>query len=148
MATPTTETTLIIKRTFNAPRAKVFEAWTTPEQLKQWFSPSDNYLIPIATVDLKVGGTYRIGMRPQDRETLHVATGVYREIRPPEKLVFTWSWEGEPMETLVTVEFRDLGNETEVMLKHENFSDDATRDKHSEGWTGCMTRLARTLQKT
>src|SRR5437867_1456490 len=98
-AIPTTETTLIIRRTFNAPRAKVFEAWTKSELLKQWCSPNESFLIPIANVDLKVGGTYRIGMKPPDRETLHTATGVYREIRPPEKLVFTWSWEGEePMD--------------------------------------------------
>lgn len=140
-ATPTTETALIIRKKFNAPRSKVFEAWTQPEMLKQWFSPNETFLVPIAAVDLKVGGTYRIGMRPPDRETLHVATGVYREIRPPEKLVFTWSWEGEPMETLVTVEFRDLGDATEVMLKHEYFPDALTRDKHSEGWTGCLEQL-------
>lgn len=140
-ANPTTETTLIIRRTFNAPRAKVFEAWTNPEQLKHWFSPNDAFVISIATVDLKVGGTYHIGMKPPDRESLHVATGVYREIIPPEKLVFSWSWEGEPLDTLVTVEFRDLGNATEVMLKHEYFPDAQTRDKHSEGWTGCLELL-------
>ena len=144
---PITETTLIIRRTVNAPRAKVFEAWTTPEQLKQWFAPNDTFLVPIAAVDLKVGGTYRIGMRPPDRETLHTATGVYREIKPPEKLVFTWSWEGEePMDTLVTVEFRDLGNVTEIMLKHENFRDMETRNKHSEGWTGCLEQLGKILR--
>lgn len=142
---PTTETTLIIRKTFAAPRAKVFEAWIKPDQLKQWFAPNDTYLVPVAAVDLKVGGTYRIGMKPQDRDTLSVATGVYREIRPPEKLVFTWAWEGQPGETLVTVEFRDLGNATEVMLKHEYFPDAQTRDKHSEGWTGCLEQLRKKL---
>ncbi len=67
MALPTTETTLIIKRTFNAPRAKVFEAWTKPEQLKEWFSPNETYVVPVSTVDLRVGGTYRIGMKPPNR---------------------------------------------------------------------------------
>ena len=143
---PTIQTTLIIRRTFNSPRAKVFEAWTKPELIKQWFAPNDTFVIPIATVDFKVGGAYRIGMRPQDRETLHIATGVYREIKPPEKLVFTWLWEGEePMDTLVTVEFRDLGNVTEVMLKHESFPDMETRNKHSEGWTGCLELLGKML---
>ena len=143
---PTTGTTLIIKRTFDAPRVKVFEAWTKPELLKQWFAPDEAFVVPIATLDLRLGGVYRIGMKPQDREALHIATGVYREIKPPEKLVFTWSWEGEePMDTLVTVEFRDLGKVTEVMLKHEYFPDAQTRDKHSEGWTGCLELLGKML---
>jgi len=145
-ATPTTETMLIITRTFDAPRAKGFEAWTTPEMLKQWFAPNEAFLIPIANVDLKVGGTYRIGMKPPDTESLHTATGVYREIKPPEKLVFTWSWEGEdPMNTLVTVEFRELGNATEVMLKHEFFPNTETRNKHSEGWIGCLEQLRKQI---
>ena len=147
MALPTTETTLYLKRMVSAPRAKVFKAWTNPAELKKWFAINADYETPIAEVDLRVGGKYRIGMKPKAKDAVHVATGVYREIRPPEKLVFTWSWEGEAekIDTLVTVEFRDMGSSTEIILKHEFFPDGPTRDKHMEGWTGCLNMLAEQL---
>jgi len=76
----------------------------------------------------------------------YVAYGTYREILPPEKLVYTWSWEGQdPMETLVTVEFREVGDSTEVELTHERFPNAEERDKHNEGWVGCLDQLSKLL---
>lgn len=71
--------------------------------------------------------------------------GTYREVRPPEKLVYTWSWEGQPDfgETLVTVEFRDLGSSTEVVLTHEFFPNEEARQNHDKGWNSCLDRLAK-----
>jgi len=64
----------------------------------------------------------------------------------PEKLVYTWAWEdGSVTGTMVTVEFRDLGNETEVVLTHERFTDTEWRDKHNAGWNGCLVRLEKYL---
>ena len=140
------ETTLNLKRTFGAPRAKVFQAWTDPNVLKQWFRGMDDWTTPIHEIDLKVGGKYRLGMQPPDGDTPYVAYGTYREIQPPEKLVYTWSWEGQdPMETLVTVEFRAVGDSTEVELTHERFPNAAERDKHNEGWVGCLDQLSKLL---
>ena len=149
MTTPETRSdiSLTLTRTYAAPREAVFPAWTEPEALKQWFGPTDEFTTPIAEVDLRVGGRYRIGMQPPDQEDLHIVGGVYREINPPEKLVFTWSWE-EGMdvgETLVTVEFRDVGGSTEVVLTHERFPSEEARDKHNEGWSGCLARLVKAL---
>ncbi len=153
--TTSQETTLQIKRRFTAPREEVFRAWTDPEALKRWFAPSDDFSTPVAEVDLRVGGRYRIQMRAPDGEP-HTVGGVYREISPPGKLVFTWAWEeetscgGAPMDvsgdTLVTVEFHDRGGATEMVLTHERFADKPTRDKHNEGWTGCLDRLAKVVQ--
>jgi len=145
----TTETTLRLKRIFNAPRDRVFRAWTDPKELKRWCAPTEEYTTPIAEVDLRVGGKYRIGMKPGNQEVMYVATGVYREVKPPEKLVFSWSWEGEPQsrETLVTLEFRDIGKSTELILLHEFFPDEATREKHNEGWIGCLNQLATRLKE-
>jgi uncharacterized protein YndB with AHSA1/START domain len=74
-------------------------------------------------------------------------TGAYREVRPPEKLVYTWYWESEPElgETLVTVEFRDLGNSSEVVVTHELFPTEKARDDHDKGWNSCIDRLAQAL---
>ena len=139
------ETTLQLNRTFTAPRARVFKAWTKTEELKKWFAPSDEYSVPFAEVDLQVGGKYRIGMKSPSGDT-HIAVGTYREIKNPEKLVFTWTWEGTEMpDTLVTVEFYDRGQSTEMVLTHELFPNKTEADRHDQGWTGCLDRLTKIL---
>lgn len=142
------ETTLHLRRTFPAPREKVFKAWTDPEELKKWWGP-EGYATPSATVDLRVGGKYRLGMMKLPDGEIFYLSGVYREVRPPERLVYTWRWEGNTCaedgvgETLVTVEFLDRGNATEVVLTHELFPTEKARNDHNRGWNGCLDRLAR-----
>jgi len=138
------QTTLVLKRTIAAPRARVFDAWTSPNLMRLWFCPAEDFRVDIAEVDLRVGGAFRIGMKPPGRE-VRIARGVYREIRRPEKLVFTWSWEHDPIETLVTLTFHDLGTATEIVLKHENFPSISQRDDHAHGWTGCLDHLEKVL---
>lgn len=141
---PSIETTLQLKQTFAAPREKVFRAWTDSEELKKWFAPSDEYSTLITEVDLRVGGRYHLGMKPPHKDVIYIVGGTYREVRPPEKLVYTWSWEGAEIdigETLVTVEFRDLGGLTEVVLTHEFFPTEKARQDHEKGWGGCLDRL-------
>ena len=153
-STQTSATTLQISKTFQANREKVFKAWTTPEALKQWFGPTDGFTVPSAEVDLRIGGKYRLQMKAPDG-AVHTVGGVYREVAAPEKLVFTWAWEEgggcgdsgneQPVETLVTVEFREKGQSTEVLLTHELFPTTESRDKHDEGWAGCLNRLAKVV---
>jgi uncharacterized protein YndB with AHSA1/START domain len=142
------ETTLHLTRTFAAPREKVFRAWTEPEELKRWWGP-EGYATPIAEVDLQVGGKYRLGMRKLPEGDLFYLVGTYREVRRPEKLVYTWSWEGQADfgETLVTVEFRDRGPSTEVVLTHALFRTEKARQDHDKGWNGCLDRLAKALSE-
>lgn len=143
-------TVLEMRRPIRTSREKVFDAWTDPNQLKEWFAVSEGFTTPIAEVELKVGGKYRLGMKAPGDNPLLVVGGVYQEIVHPEKLVFTWRWENddpnEP-ETLVTVEFFENNGVTDVMLKHELFSDVAQRDKHGEGWQGCLNKLELLLNK-
>ncbi|MFQ5604208.1 MAG: SRPBCC domain-containing protein [bacterium] len=142
----TSETTLCLKRTFAAPRENVFKAWTDPAFLKKWWRVQENWSTPVAEVDLRVGGKYRLGMHSPETGNQYVVQGEYRTVQPPEKLVYTWSWEGEnPYETLVTVLFHDKGKYTEVELIHEQFPDREQRDKHNEGWIGCLEQLGRAL---
>lgn len=151
---PPSDTTLQIKRTFAAPREKVFTAWTDPKELTRWFAPSDDCSIPVAEVDLRVGGRYRIQMTAPNGD-VHTVGGTFRDVIVPERLVYTWAWEeaascmgagpDAQKETLVTVEFHDRGKTTEVILTHELFPDAAARDKHSEGWAGCLNRLSNVL---
>jgi uncharacterized protein YndB with AHSA1/START domain len=140
-----TPTSLKIRGVFRASRQRVFEAWTKPDLLKQWFRPAQGYSVSFAEVDLWVGGKYRLGMLPPDEEEMIAVSGEYREIKPWEKLVFTWAWESDDPETeatLVTVEFFDRGGHTEVVLTHERFPHPEARDRHVAGWEGCLAGLA------
>ena len=140
----TTDTSLTLKRIFAASREQVFRAWTDPAELKKWWGMEDDWSTPISEVDLRVGGKYRLGMLPPGAESPHVVYGTYREVEPPDKLVYTWQWEGgESDETLVTVRFHDMGDSTEVELTHSQFPSAEERDKHNEGWNGCLQQLAK-----
>jgi uncharacterized protein YndB with AHSA1/START domain len=138
------ETTLRIERTFSAKRERVFHAWTDPQALMQWWVPFDGYTVPSAELDVRAGGAYHLRMKNPKGEMFSLV-GRYVEVRPPERLVYTWRWEGikdDIGETLVTVEFLDRGEATEVRITHELFPDVHARDRHGEGWSGCLGRLA------
>ena len=136
---------LVIERVLPADRETVFRCWTDPEHLARWFGPTPGHCTPIADIDLRVGGRYRIGMRKGDDGKTQIVGGVYQEISPA-KLVFTWAWETSvqpPDETLVTIEFHELGDQTRLVLIHERFPHVKMRDQHGEGWNGCLDRLVR-----
>jgi len=150
-STPQTGISLKVTKTINAPRERVFAAWTQPELLHQWWGAHESFSAPIAEVDLKVGGKYRFGMLEPGKDAPYVSYGVYQEVDPPSKLVFTWAFEKKagddadfvPAETLVTVEFIDKNGSTEVVLTHERFPDEHMRDEHQAGWGGCLDGLDR-----
>jgi uncharacterized protein YndB with AHSA1/START domain len=134
--------TLVVTHSYPASIDRVFAAWTDPNQLGQWFGPTDEYTA-IADVDLRVGGNYRIAIH-HIGGNVHTVIGTYQLIDPPKKLAFTWNWDKSPApDTLVTIDFIPQGNSTEVKITHEKFLDTETRDKHNEGWTGCLRRLER-----
>ena len=147
---------MTISRTINAPRDRVFEAWADPAQLHKWWGAGENFTAPIAEVDLRTGGSYRLGTRIPGQDAPYVVGGVYREVSRPKKLVYTWVWEKAPFdtsdwtppETLVTVEFLEKGTSTEIVLTHEQFADEHMRDEHNQGWNGCLNSLARLLAAT
>jgi uncharacterized protein YndB with AHSA1/START domain len=139
---------LRIERTFAAPPEEVFDAWTNPEVLRRWWAVQPSWRTPVADVDLRVDGGYRLSMEDPDSGEIHTVFGEYREVRRPERLVYTWTWEGTgPMaghESLVTVEFRGVGEGggTLVVLEHAGLLDAASRDRHRGGWTGTLENLA------
>ena len=141
------KTSLQVRRVYKAPVAAVYAAWTDPEQMKHWMGPSDAFGESVVTMDVREGGRYRIIMRSPDGE-VHRVGGVFREIVPNKKLVYTWAWESTPeRESLVTLEFRPSGQGTELLLAHQRFADSQARDKHQDGWTGCLDRLGRFLSR-
>lgn len=132
---------LQVTRMVKAKRPRVFEAWTNPELMHLWFAPG-TMTVPSASADLRVGGAYRVVMKG-DGEVTHVVSGVYEEIVPNELLRFTWGWlGGDEEQSLVTVEFKDAVDGTEVILTHERLSTEESRNKHQHGWIGCLQNLA------
>lgn len=147
MAQSTVETkpSLTVERTFRAAPQRVWKAWTQVEALTQWFAPADAFKVKVEEADVRVGGRYRIVMTAPDGE-VHDVSGVYREVVPNERLVFTWAWRSTPeRESLVTVTLRPAGTGTALTLKHEQFFDDSARDHHREGWGALLGRLEASL---
>ena len=137
-----TKTALRLSRIINATRVHVFEAWTKPELIRQWSAP-EGMDIPACDVDLTVGGAFRILMRSPDGNE-HTAVGIYKEIDSPSRLVYSWDWEEESNhmgDTLVTVEFNEMGDATEVVITHELFPNEEARNGHDTGWISCLNRL-------
>lgn len=145
------ESTVVIKRTFATSPESAFGAWTEPSRLKEWFAPSEEMTVPIAEVDLRVGGRYRIAMSDPDPEKGdYIVSGIYKEVDAPHKIVFTWAWETHTEykeESLVTVDFKKVDGGTEVVLTHERITVPKYRDEHNKGWTGCFARLEKHLAR-
>ena len=136
---------LRITRTFDAPRRLVFEAWTEPERLAQWWGPR-GFTLASCKIDLRPGGAYRFQMRGSEGDD-HWSQGIFREIVALERLVMAGSWtdaEGNPTgpETLVTVTFEDHNGKTKLTLRQVGFESPTSRDAHRGGWTSSLERLA------
>ncbi len=135
------KTSLRLTRQFAQSREKVFRAWTDPQALRHWFAPDASCEVK-AQIDLRVGGKYQIIILKTSGDRDCVA-GVYREVQPSSRLVFTWAWETTPeRESLVTVELKDKDGGTELVLTHERFFDEDARNRHEKGWSHLLARLA------
>lgn len=136
-----------VSRTIRADADALFAAWTEPEALQHWWRMDEpGWAFAEATIDLRVGGGYRLGMTGPDG-TRFTSIGVYREIDRPRRLVFSWDWEEDSVkvgDTLVTVEFEPAGEKhTEVTITHERFADPARVARHGHGWTQLLGLLDR-----
>jgi len=139
--------TLRLRRKFSKPPAKVFEAWTRPEALRRWWCPP-GWEPGDITVDVRAGGSYRIGMRRVSDGKQVSIEGQFVKVVPAQELVYTWRWVGvfEQMpETRVTVEFLPVDAGTELVLTHENFPDVPLWQQHRGGWIAACDRMEQTL---
>jgi uncharacterized protein YndB with AHSA1/START domain len=137
---------VLVRRTFPTTPERLFAAWTEPALLAQWWGPPGSKISSVE-VDLRVGGSYRIGLSYADNRVFFVR-GIYVEIQPPLKLAFTWRWERPDMdigESRVTLEFQKKGKSTEIFLTHTQLPDEAARSAHEEGWLGILDNLAKML---
>lgn len=137
---------LHMQRTFDAPRDLVWKAWTSPETMVLWLGPVEWPAVHV-TQDLRVGGAWRACLRSPDTGQDLWQGGVYREIVPPERLVFTFKWDdahedGPPVDTLVSVVFRETDDgRTRMDFTHEGLKSEQSLTGHKHGWTSTLDRL-------
>ena len=151
---------VLITRILDAPRELVWEAWTDPQHFKSWWGPKD-YTCPFCEMDLRVGGKYLNCMRsPEGQE--YWSTGVYREIIPMERIVFTDCFADEqgnvipatryglspdfPLEMLVSVTFEDQAGKTKMTLEHIGLPAGSEGEAAQQGWSESFDKLAISLE--
>jgi uncharacterized protein YndB with AHSA1/START domain len=152
---------VLIVRVLDAPRELVWQAWTDPEHFKSWWGPKD-YSCPFCEMDLRVGGKYLNCMRsPNGRD--YWSTGVYREIIPMERLVFTDCFADEqgnvvhashyglsrdfPLEMLVIVTLEDQDGKTKMTLQHIGLPTGSEGEGAEQGWSESFDKLAETFEQ-
>lgn len=131
-------------RFIRAPRDKVFDAFTEEGLLRQWHCPRGMSVV-YCQCDARAGGQWQLGMAARDGTRFAVG-GTYREVARPQRLVYTWAWQGEssPMagvETLVEVDFVERDGGTELRLRHSGFPAAAAGEAHATGWRSTLNRL-------
>ena len=137
---------LEMTRFFDAPPARVFDAWLNREEWQAWIGP-EGMSCEVPILEPHVGGRYRIMMRLSDGRVIPVA-GVFKIIDAPWKLVFTWGWEGDPSrESLVTITLHERGGQTELTLRQEGLGSASNRDDHGKGWNSALNKLASYLAR-
>jgi uncharacterized protein YndB with AHSA1/START domain len=153
MATPqAVQEELKVSRTIRASRQRVFRAWTEPELMMRWFVEADDEM-RVCRIDLRKGGRYEFQGTSKGRPW--TVRGEYLEVKPPERLVYTWTWNIDPTkgdatgdDTRVTIDFIDRGKETDVVVTHERFASAQARDMHANGWKGCLDRLSKLAEQS
>ena len=150
---------LIITRVFDAPRGLIWKAWTEPERVKKWWGPKV-FTAPVIKIDLRVGGKYFYCMRDPDSKD-YWSTGVYREIVPMQRIVYTDNFADEkgnrvpasyygmsgdwPSELLVTVTFEDVGGKTRMTLQHAGLPAGQMSDLVRAGWNESFDKFSNSI---
>ena len=131
--------TLTVSRLIPAPRERVFDAWLDPQMMARFLMGMPGTTVPRVETDPREGGAFLIVMRT-DKDIPH--KGVYREIRRPERLEFTWESPHSIDGSVVTLTFAEAEGGTLVDLTQVRFFDEARRDGHRAGWSYILDRLA------
>ncbi|QDT44109.1 hypothetical protein Pan241w_42150 [Gimesia alba] len=150
MVAESSEEKLVLRRHYAAVPEVVFQVWTTPDSMRRWFRPSQEFTHQLIEIDLRVGGQYRVSFESPEG-IVDVLTGEFLEVAPPHKLVYSWIWE-EPnehagIETQVTVEFLEQDGGTELVLTHERFTKPDMKERHLGGWSGALDLLSESCDR-
>lgn len=138
-----TDLTLTTSRRINAPAARLFNAWLDPAMLARFMIPGSGMSVPSAKTDPRPGGRFDIVMR--DGDTDLPIGGVYKEITPHSRLVFSWESSFSAAGSTVTLTFTPDGVGTLVELTHVKFASEDSRNNHERGWAAILVMLDKTL---
>ena len=133
-----------LERIVPASVEEVFRAWTDPELLASWFGPGA-FTIASASLDVREGGAYEIVMKPPNGDAMPLV-GTYREVAPPRRLAFTWSWRRvwpDAPESLVVVELEPIEGGTRITVTQGDFESDELASPYRAGWEGGLDKLVR-----
>jgi uncharacterized protein YndB with AHSA1/START domain len=151
---------IIISRVFDAPREKVWEAWTKPEHVAKWWGPN-GFTTPVCEMDFRVGGKSLFCMRSSEGNDFWCG-GVYQEIIENELIVCTdyftdkdgnkvpptqYGMEDWPKETIIRVIFEDEGEKTRLTVRHEGVLPSKDRDCAESGWSETLDRLSEYVEQ-
>jgi uncharacterized protein YndB with AHSA1/START domain len=142
------ELTLEIVRALPVAPARVFAAFSDPNELAKWWGP-EGFSVGSLDLDLRPGGTYRIEMQPPEGDPFYLG-GEFREVDPPGRLAFTFVYEDpdpDDVETLVELSFRDRGESTEIVFAQGPFKTEARRQLHRDGWTDSFDTLTQLVSQ-
>lgn len=139
---------LTLTRSYPVAPEQVWRALTDAEAVKRWWGPGGNEPVSLAQLDVRAGGRFRIVFGGPEGKA-HECAGVYKEVVPNRKLVFTWTWPNSTpeRESLVTIEFKAAGRGTELVFLHEQLFDETVRDNHERGWSESFAKLDHYLQQ-
>lgn len=153
---------VVITRIFDAPRDRMWKAWTEPEMLKRWWGPK-SFTAPFVKIDLRVGGEYLSSMRSPEGQDFW-SKGVFKEVVVPERLVMTDSFADDkgntvpasyygmsgkwPLEMLITVQFEEAEGKTKLTLRHSGTEgiDETDLENMRLGWSEMFDKLAEALR--
>jgi len=130
-----------LRRSFAVAPEKVWRAWTDPQALIHWFGSGDPAQVLAVDMHLRVGGSYRIlFIAPNGEES--EASGVYQEVEPNRRLVFSWAWRSTPERvSRITLAIEPQAGGSELVFTHDRFFDEAASARHRQGWEYMFTHL-------
>ena len=130
---PARDREIVLERTFNVTPQQLFEAYTRPEQVRQWLLGPPGWSMPVCEIDLRPGGAYRYRWRSDAGDQEFGVSGTYREVEPAVRLVHAERMEGMPGEALVTVRFAGVGTTTKLTMTISFDSKEAKDQAASSG---------------
>jgi len=147
----TQETKVSAEKEFPVPVEKLYQAWTTPDDLKQWWKPSENKLKTVE-LDVREGGKFKYEFEAREGETAVIITGDYKEVKPNEKLVYSWNWDVpsdhiKKSDHQLTIAFQSSGEGSKISITQENYENDESITPHEEGWEKALNDLREYLNK-
>lgn len=136
---------LHVEHNFSVPVTRLYQAWITTEDLKQWWKPSDNELQKVEQ-QVENGGTIRYEFVGKDKQPSLVITGKYQEVKENEKLTYSWNWDVsadgvQKSDHKLTIEFLSEGNGSKIKVTQDNFKNDESITPHKEGWVKALDSL-------